>query len=78
MKIVTREGMFIVEGGIGDLNEKIFKQLKEEVNISSIVQADAIEEAGGVPPGVKVKNNMVYLNEENGLLRSRIIFEVNL
>lgn len=70
--------MFIVEGGIGDLNEKIFGRLKKEVIISSIVQADAIEEAGGVPLGVKVKNNKICLNKKNGLLRSRIIFEVNL
>lgn len=72
-----REGAFIVEGDIGDLNEKVFKQLNEEFFIFNIAQADVIEETGGGLHGIKVKNNKICLNKKNNLLRARVIFEIS-
>lgn len=72
-------GVFIVEGGIGDLSEKVFKQLKEEVlnSTRNTSQVNAIKEVGGVPHGIKVKSNKICLNKKNNLLRSRVIFELS-
>lgn len=71
-------GMFIVEGGIGDINEKIFRELKERTLVANTIEADAIEESGGVPIGVKVKNRILTLNKGTKLLQARVAYEIKL
>ena len=73
-----KKGMFIVEGGISDLNEKIFKRLKEVASLKEFEMGEnAIEESGGVPVGVKVKNRLITFNKKTKLLRARVSFQVS-
>ncbi|KKR47737.1 MAG: hypothetical protein UT90_C0002G0032 [Parcubacteria group bacterium GW2011_GWA1_40_21] len=68
---------FVVYGDIGDINGKIFKRLRdvairEEVEIGK----DAIEEAGGIPIGVRIENNLLTFDEETNLLRAEVRYEL--
>lgn len=73
-----KNGMFIVEGDISDLNENIFKRLKEVARLEEFeIGENAIEESGGVPVGVKVKNRFIIFNKKTKLLRALVSFQVS-
>jgi len=72
-----KKGSFVVYGDIGNISGTIFKKLrdvaiKEEVAIGK----DAIEEAGGIPIGVRVENNLLTLDKEINLLRAEVKYEL--
>ena len=73
-----KTGTFIVEGDIGKINEKIFSKLKEKALVASVMQEDAVEESGGMPIEVKVKNRLLTLNKGTNSLHARVAFEIKL
>jgi len=46
--------------------------IREEVEIGK----DAIEEAGGIPIGVRIENNLLTFDEETNLLRAEVRYEL--
>ncbi|MEK9182131.1 MAG: hypothetical protein AAB781_00910 [Patescibacteria group bacterium] len=73
-----KNGTLIIEGDIGDINEKIFSKLKEKALAANVMNENAIEESGGIPIGVKVKNRLLTLNKGTNLLHARVTFEMKL
>ena len=72
MKMKTKS--LIIYGGIDDLNENIFEGLKEEISAGNI----AINGAGGIPIGIKVKKRVFTLDKEKNLLRAEVTYEIKL
>lgn len=74
---MMKTGVFYVYGDIGNISERIFKKMKETVvREEATIGENAIEEAGGIPIGIRIENNLLTFDEKTSLLRSRVRFEI--
>lgn len=75
---MKKTGFFYAYGDIGTISQMIFKKLKETaIREEATIGKDAIEEAGGIPIGIRIENNFLTLDKKTNLLRSRVRYVIN-